>query len=146
MTLTCDQCREHLIDYHYRETNGTTSRAVASHLSSCTSCAVEYCRLDADLGGIATLLEDEPGPRVLANLEREVRHAARPKRRLFDLLQLRVPIYQPMAVLLATGAMWFFFTHLALPDETDSTPSPSSAAEIRDYDARTLISIQANVL
>ncbi|MCA9549252.1 MAG: zf-HC2 domain-containing protein [Myxococcales bacterium] len=98
-----------LVDHHFGELPEDLNLQVARHLAECPSCALEYCRLRADLEGLSSL-EEAPPARLHAALRARVdrrfgRHGLARVRALFE---LRVPAYQPALalVLLALGALW----------------------------------------
>ena len=84
--LGCDVCQELLVDYHFGELAPELRGRVAHHLGGdgepdadgCASCAVAYCRLHADLEGIAAAVEVTPGPQVQARLRALVEATFRP--------------------------------------------------------------------
>lgn len=143
MTLTCEQCTDRLIDYHYRELSKDDLRSVAQHLSHCSDCALAYCRLEADLTGLSALLDAEPSPEVLVELKSKVRQRFRPRSGWTRLLEWRIPVYQPLAAAAAGLALWVV-VRPATPPEPMPTPAP--AAEIRNYDAPTIGALPLNVL
>ena len=137
--MSCESIREQLIDYHYGEIAAEARTVVATHLGGCAECALEYCRLHADLSGISVL--EEPRPHVLQNLKREVRaKSARPSF-LSRWLKIRVPLYQPALIALSALAVWFVVSDgPLLLDSRNATP------EVDNYDARATPGIDLNLL
>jgi len=77
------------------------------HLARCAACALEYCRLLADLDGMQAALEEPPpalGRKVRAAVERELR--PRGLRRLSSALRRPIPAYALAAALLLPLALW----------------------------------------
>ena len=66
--MNCEDCQERLIDHVHHELDDEQRRSVAAHLGSCGDCARDYCRLEADLAGIAPAHADVPRPEVRAAL------------------------------------------------------------------------------
>ncbi len=114
MTTTCERCRERLIDHHYGELVLDETREVAAHLSDCSGCALEYCRLSAALAGFRALDRDLPRPEVQRTLREKVAAELQPTwwRRASRLLSLPVPVYQPALVLLLLLFIWTLMTSL----------------------------------
>lgn len=108
--MSCEHCQDHLIDFAHRELDDETHRTVASHLAQCADCALEYCRLQADMHGIAAAhTDDAPGPHVAAALREKVAAAVAPSlgRRVLWSLRRPVPMYGALLAAAIPLAMWF---------------------------------------
>lgn len=115
MTVNCESCQQRLVDHHYRELALDDARSVAEHLADCASCALEYCRLSAALAGFRVLDRDAPSAETHRALRAKVEETFRPPiaQRLFRLLAVRVPIYQPALVILLLFVVWTLVRSLA---------------------------------
>lgn len=105
--MNCDDYRALLTDHAYGELGPAERGPLSSHLARCSACALEYCRLLADLDGIQASLEDPPvalGRKVRAALERELR--PRGIRRISSALRRPIPAYALAAALLLPLALW----------------------------------------
>lgn len=152
--MDCPHCQTLLIEHHGGELAADVTIAVARHLAGCSECALEYCRLDADLSGIAPAFELEPAPSTFEALRERVRKEFSPPwyRRIGDWLRFQVPVYQAVVatVLLATAGA-FTAVKLANPPapaaERSLVTTPAKAATVFDnYDASELLSVDANIL
>lgn len=142
--MRCDDCQALLIEYRYRELAGHQATEVAAHLAECGACAVAYCRLDADLSGIAETVTEAPPPRVHRALRARIAAEVAPSPwvRLLALVSYRVPAYQATLVAAALMLAWFAFA-----SEPASTKPPRSARTVVDaYDASSILAIDDNVL
>lgn len=104
--MNCDDHRALLIHHAHAELGPAERTPLVRHLASCPACALEYCRLLADLDGIQALLEEPPpalGRRVRAAVERELR--PRGMRRVVLALRRPIPAYALAAALLPL-ALW----------------------------------------
>ena len=132
--MNCEDCQERLIDHVHHELDDEQRRSVAAHLGSCGDCARDYCRLEADLAGIAPAHADVPRPEVRAALrERVERRFTRPLLvRLFAPLARPIPAYG-LVIALFVGlapALWFAL------DPGDVGPRRTSdEPRLLDYDA-----------
>lgn len=105
--MNCDDQRASLIHHAYAELGPAERAPLLRHLARCPACALEYCRLLADLDGVQASLEAPPpalGRRVRAALERELR--PRGARRIVAVLRRPVPAYALAAALLLPIALW----------------------------------------
>ena len=120
MTMTCESCRERLVDHHYGELGD--ARETAEHLAECASCALEYCRLSAALAGFRDLDREAPRPEVHRSLRAKVAEEFQPPvhLRVARLFTARVPIYQPMLILVLLFFIWTLMRGLS-PKESDTT-------------------------
>jgi anti-sigma factor RsiW len=147
--MRCEECGDCLIDYYYGEDEPERRQEVAAHLASCSACAMEYCRLDADLSGIGTMLEDAPRPEVQRRLRQDVERAFAPPwwRRLLRLGTFPIPAYQAMLVLCLVLLAWTFLRAPASKPPTAVPVAPGSTTLLfKDYDASTLVSVDPNLL
>lgn len=137
--MTCDDCEPLLIDFAHGELDATQDARVAGHLGTCPACALEYCRLVADLRGIAVAHADAaPRPEVAAALRSKVAAiVARPWwRRAIAPLGLRVPLYGALAAAAIPAALWLGAMRSPVDRTPQTTPSPlPSSPTIDRYDA-----------
>lgn len=105
--MNCDDQRPLLIHHAYAELGSAERAPLLRHLARCPACALEYCRVLADLDGIQSTLEDPPpalGRQLRAALERELR--PRGMRRVLGALRRPIPAYALAAALLLPIALW----------------------------------------
>jgi len=105
--MNCDDQRALLIHQAHAELGPAERAPLLGHLARCSGCALEYCRLLADLDGIQASLEEPPaalGRRVRAALEQELR--PRGVRRLLGPLRRPIPVWALGAALLLPIALW----------------------------------------
>ena len=108
--MNCDEYRALLTHHAWGELGPAERGPVSSHLARCPACAVEYCRLLADLDGIQASLEDPPaalGRKVRAAVERELR--PRGIRRVWSALRRPIPAYAVAVALLLPIGVWARF-------------------------------------
>jgi anti-sigma factor RsiW len=145
--MICDHCQDHLIDYAHRELDAATHASVAGHLAQCAGCALEYCRLLADLEGIAAVhTDDAPGPHVAAALREKVAAAVAPSlpRRVLSSLRRPVPMYGAVLAAAVPIAIWLA---TSLGRASTSPPSPVTGdPAITHYDASHLPDAHRDVL
>ena len=128
--MSCEEFVEKLIDYRCRELALPECEAIAHHLGECASCALEYCRLDADLSGFARAVEEQPRPAVHAALRAHVAQSSR-RRALWSAFTRPIPIYQAALVAAAVAVLWLLFTI--------ARPQGSSTIVLDRYDAATIV-------
>lgn len=140
VSMNCGEIIDRLIDYRHRELERAECEAIAAHLGACPGCALEYCRLDADLSGIARALEVEPRVEVRAALRKKVaRELARsPWSRLTAAISKPIPIYQAALVAAVVAVLWLLFSV--------ARPAPSSTVVLDRYDASTIVRIDRDLL
>lgn len=122
--MNCDDDRALLTHHAYAELRPAERAPLLRHLARCPACALEYCRLLADLDGIQASIEDPPpalGRQVRAALERELR--PRGVRRVLLALRRPIPAYALAAALLLPLALWG-----RLPGDRRDAPSAGSPA------------------
>ena len=137
--MHCPDCEPRLIDYACHELPDEERAAVAGHLASCSGCALEYCRLQADLEGIVDAHTEAPRVRVYHQLRREVAQEFGPSRwvRTRRLLLRPVPMYGAVLVSLIPAVLWVLTavrTSPVHPGSEPASPSPPQAT-LTDYDA-----------
>lgn len=140
--MNCEECQDALIDYHYRELDEPARRSVAEHLCDCSSCAVAYVRLDAELSGLRATLSERPRPEVRRALEARVAQAF-PRRlwpRLTGIFTRRVALYQPILVAAVVLIGWLMAGVLS------GAPPRKDTNTIEGYDGRTLLTVDPSVL
>lgn len=140
MSMSCAEIIDRLIDYRHRELDRAECESIAGHLGACPSCALEYCRLDADLSGIARALEEEPRPEVHASLKNRVaREIARsPRARFSAAISKPIPLYQAALLAAAVAVLWILFSV--------ARPQPAGTVVLDRYDASTIVRIDRDLL
>ena len=111
---------------------------VARHLAQCSACALEYCRLQADLEGIAEAHVEAPRPQVFEQLRREVARHTQPLwwSRSWQALRRPVPMYGAVLAGLVPAVLWLASLAQLSPDDTPidgTTRVPTQT--LTDYDA-----------
>jgi anti-sigma factor RsiW len=156
--MHCPDCESQLIDYACHELPDSERAAMAGHLAQCSGCALEYCRLQADLEGITEANTQAPRARVFHQLRRELarEYGASWWARARGLFVRPVPIYGAVLVSMVPVALWVFSVALAvpsLPTTTSSPGTPSStapgtppSATLTDYGATEPSPAHRNVL
>lgn len=106
--MTCEDCGNLLLEYLFQELDAEARRDVAEHLTTCPTCAMEYCRLQADLDELEPGASNTPSVRVFESLSAQVRKEFRPSwlRRLGRVLAHPVPAYGASIVAVALMALW----------------------------------------
>lgn len=138
--MNCDDHRALLTHHAYAELGPTERGPLLMHLARCPACALEYCRLLADLDGVQASLEDPPaalGRKVRAAVERELR--PRGLRRLSSALRRPIPAYALAAALLLPLALWARHddtgSGTASSGERDASPPREPRPDQQRYDA-----------
>lgn len=145
--MNCNDCQDGLIDFAHRELESEVHTQIAGHLTQCADCALEYCRLQADLHGIAVAHDDDaPGPHVRAALRARVAATITPPwwRRVAAPLRRPIPMYG--AVLAAAVPLVVWIATALGPTEPRPTPPTSSAPTITHYDATAMPNVHREVL
>lgn len=141
--MTHDECREALHDHHFGELDPEHDAAVTQHLSTCADCALEYCRLRADLEHLDALQRAKPRPAVRVALRAKVAAEFRPglREQLASMLSARVPLYQPAFVLLLVIALG------ALAWPTTKTPEHrTTQTVVEEFDGSNLTIVDHRIL
>lgn len=149
---SCDPCRELLIDYYYRELPAQQRDEVTRHLTTCSGCAVEYCRLQADLSGVGEALERAPRPRVQARLRQRVAQEFAPPtwQRVARWLVLPVPAYQTVLLVAALLLLWALLGPARPGAGPGGRPPEATASQhttlFEQYDASHILHVDPNLL
>ncbi len=141
--MNCQECQDRLIEHHHEELEDALATEVATHLTQCGDCALEYCRLDADLKGIQVMLRASPPARLHQKLSAKVALAfPEPQwKRLVRLLSFPVPAYQAALVFAALLVAWVLLGQNPPPA---ARRAPSTVLE--NYDSTTITPIDQNIL
>ena len=133
--MNCETCQAELIDYEHGELSLARRSEVARHLAECPVCALESCRLRADLEGIVDAYSEAPSSGVRQLLRQRVEAAVRPSwwARLADVLRRPIPVYAAAGVAVVPLAVW---GALSLPRSAERTTTPSPPT-VTDYDGAT---------
>jgi anti-sigma factor RsiW len=122
--MNCDDHRALLTHHAHAELGPAERGPLSRHLARCSACALEYCRLLADLDGIQASLEAPPAAlarKVRAALERELR--PRGIRRISSALRRPIPVYALAAALLLPIVLWL---------RTDNDPGGAARGGVLD--------------
>lgn len=133
--MNCEHCQDRLIDFAHRELVASEHTGVAGHLAQCADCALEYCRLQADMQGIAAAHDDDaPRPEIAAALRERVAAAVAPPwwRRMLAPLRRPVPMY---GALLAAAAPVVVWLATSLGGAQGDPPAAVTDPTITHYDA-----------
>lgn len=150
--MNCDQTQQLLLDYYYEELPASQRAEVARHLSSCSACAKQYCRMHADLTGLGDLLEQQPRPAVRSRLRQRVSRefAPSPWQRLTRLCTFPIPAYQTVLVLTVLLLLWTMLGGARPPHSAAvprQHPAPVRATVLEQgYDASRIFSLDPNLL
>ena len=149
--MNCDQTKKLLVDYYYKELTPPEVTEVAAHLSSCSACAKEYCRLHADICGVGQALDHQPRRRVRSALRQQVQQQFSPPwwRRLARLCVFPIPVYQTVLVLFGLLLLWTALGgqgpgrghHLG----AETSPAHATVLE-EGYDASRIVPLDPNLL
>jgi len=143
--MRCETCQELLVDYHYGELERGPRAEVAEHLGACGACAVEYCRLHADLAGLGQSLGAGPRPEVGQALRARVERTFRPSwwRRLVRLGAAPIPAYQGALILVGLLLVWLLVVAPRLGPERRSGPHTTV---LSGYDASRVVPLDRHSL
>lgn len=137
--MHCPDCESRLIDYASHELPEQERAAVAGHLATCSGCALEYCRLQADLEGIVEAHAEAPRADVYRQLRHEVAREFGPSRweRARALLLRPVPMYGAVLASLVPVVLWVLTVARSSPVfvEPERAPATPPSATLTDYDA-----------
>ncbi len=141
--MNCQECQSHLIDHHHGELEDALAAEVATHLTQCGDCALEYCRLDADLKGIQVMLRASPPPGLKQKLAAQVAEAFPEPwwKRVARLLSFPVPAYQAALVFAALLIAW-----VLLGQNPPPTTRRAPSTVLENYDSTTITPIDQNIL
>lgn len=145
--MNCDRYKETLIDYYYEELTPPERVEVADHLSSCSACAKEYCRLHADISGVGQLLDQQPRPAVRSGLRAQVQREFSPPlwQRLARLCSFPIPAYQTVLLLCALLLLWTVLGG-QLPGGGGDDAAPAATVLEDGYDASRIVPLNPNLL
>ena len=145
--MKCEACQSLLIDHVHGELSPDEHTDVARHLATCSSCALESCRLRADLEGLLDAYADEaPRPEVARVLRSKVEAAvSRPWwHRPLTVLTRPIPFYGAMAAAALPVLVWL---GVGLRDGAAVEPAPTPLRPvILDYDATSILRPDPNLL
>jgi anti-sigma factor RsiW len=155
--MKCSDVEERLIDHAHDELEGDVRATVGRHLADCPSCALEYCRLQADLRGILEAHAEAPRARVFHQLRRRVAQEVRPPLfvRASRAFLRPVPAYGAVLFALLPAGLWILTAWVrpavpgaGVPESSGPPSSPSSSfmPTITDYDATAVPVAQREVL
>jgi anti-sigma factor RsiW len=148
--MNCAEAQELLIDHAHDELVGDKRLTIVRHLAGCRDCALEYCRLQADLRGVAEAHVEAPRARVFHQLRRRVaaEHARGWWSGASRVLTRPVPIYKAMLAGLVPVGVWFVIAIASNPrGPDDRSPVDASAPpSLIDYDATTRPTTHRDVL
>jgi len=155
MSTRCETVRAQLVDYNYGELEHTARREVAQHLGACAECALEYCRLDAELSGIGDLCDEAPRADVRAALRAQVRAEFSEHwwRKIWRLGAFPIPAYQTAILLVVVLLAWVFFGprlgEEAIGPASSGARAPSRGAHatiLTNYDASQIAPLDPSLL
>jgi len=134
--MKCEDYQSLLIDHAYDELSAPARAEVGQHLAGCPTCALEYCRLRADLDGIA-LAAREPPPALRLRLRAEVERTFRPPwwRRAWGVALRPVPAYALLVAVLVPALAWLATDTRRLGREPALPTREFLPLHIGDYDA-----------
>ncbi|MBL4687238.1 MAG: hypothetical protein JKY37_21760 [Nannocystaceae bacterium] len=145
--MNCDECHPHLIDHAHDELSSAQVGPVSRHLAKCSSCALEFCQLRADLDGVAQVYNDSPGVQTAARLRHRIAAHFAPSRgqRVLRVLRRPIPAYGALAAAAVPIAIWFGLS-ASEPGLATTTPTELGPVVIEQYDGRGLISLDPHLL
>ncbi len=136
--LSCSACDALMIDHVYGETGDEERGAVARHLATCPTCALEFCRLKADLDGVLEATVMAPPGALRRRIRDEVAKSFGPSwtSRLVHLWRRPVPAYGVVFASLIPVMIWVAAT---LRPGAVSSPAPDTVENrppaLIDYDS-----------
>lgn len=133
--MRCEDCRDQLIDHWHDELPADVRLGVALHLAECSDCALAYCRLHADLGGIAHAYNEAPRSEVRDALRRRVEQRFSPSwwRRAWRFAARPVPAYGAALVCMIPVAGWLLSAYA--PAQEPGATQTARPAKVTGYDA-----------
>jgi len=136
--MNCDDALDKLTDHHHETLAAHDAVAVAEHLGACGGCAQAYCRLQAQLRGIAAAYAERPSTPVRASLRARVKaeFAPGPVQRALAVLRRPVPAYGVALAAAAPLIAWLAIGPVdSAPEPASDRFQPPAPARIHDYDA-----------
>ncbi len=138
--MNCAQARPSLIDHLHGELSSSEHAELAEHLGGCAECAVQYCRLEAEVRGIGRVFSERPSSAMAGALREAVEREFSPRfpARILALLRRPVPAYGVLFAAMVPLLVWAVATGLFDPSSgaEPSRSRPTAApARIRNYDA-----------
>ena len=103
--MSCESCREHLLDLLLDELDERTAETTSAHVGECRECAVAYARLHLELAGLTPACEIEPSERARVQLRERVEQAFTPARAV-SWLRRPVPAYGLLAAAIGFRISW----------------------------------------
>ena len=145
--MNCEACKPHLIDHAFDELPADTAQPVARHLAECADCALEFCRLRADLDGVAEAYQESPGSEVAQQLRARVKAEFAPPlwQRVLAPLRKPIPVYGALAAAVVPVAIWIGIESVPRRAHIDQ-PTPQRSVLIDAYDASTVLRADPNLL
>jgi anti-sigma factor RsiW len=133
--MQCRDCEPLLIDHACAQLDDLDHAEIARHLAGCSACALEYCRLRADLAGIAEAHAEAPHPRVYHRLRRRVAAevGARWWTHPWRLLLRPIPVYGAVLVSLVPVVLWLVTSMGHRPPAPPTHRNPYSDPDERSY-------------
>jgi anti-sigma factor RsiW len=106
--IDCERCDARLIDFAYAELDDAERVAVARHLAGCSRCALEFCRLKADLDGVLDAVVESPPQAVRRRIRAEVERSFGPRwwHRVAAFWSRPIPAYGVVVASLIPVALW----------------------------------------
>jgi len=150
--LGCDDCTACLIDHVFGELDGSPggdAAAVSAHLAQCSACALEFCRLRADLSGLADAVAQAPQPYVAARLRERVQAEFAPPWWRAALASLRrpIPAYGALAAAALPLAAWaVMHTAESSSPQSHKADAATRPVLIEQYDASTVLRVDPTIL
>ena len=145
--MNCEDCKPHLIDHAFDELPAQTAQPVARHLAECADCALEFCRLRADLDGVAEAYQESPQPKVAQQLRARVQTEFAPPwwRRMLAPLRRPIPVYGALAAAVVPVAIWIGIDSVPRRAATEQ-PTRERPVLIDAYDGSTVLRADPNLL
>ncbi len=134
--MNCDEAQHKLSDHLHEMLPPHEAAAMAQHLTECGACAQAYCRVQAQLRGIALAYAERPSPAARMALRAQVRAEFSPSlgRRALAFLSRPVPAYGAALAAAIPLMIWAFSDPPPARTEATST-SHVGPALIDHYDA-----------
>lgn len=106
--MKCEDCQPLLIDHAHAELAAEARAEVGQHLAACPTCALEFCRLRADLDGVLLVASEAPPAALRLRLRAEVERTFRPPwwRRARAVVLRPVPAYALVVAAMVPALAW----------------------------------------